>query len=331
MPEIARDQLELLVRRYLVDAGCITETAAPVARAVVQAEAEGNLVCGLFYLPVFREQLLLGKVDGKALPEILKAKDGLIVVDARHGFAHPAIELATQALKMAARKNGVSAAGITNSYNALSLAHHVIPLAEAGLIGICCSNAQETIPPGWAQDGEGQSTLDPEVGLRGSLLPFGEQKGANIGLLVEILSAVLTGSNLSISAPSFSGQDAGTPNIGQFLLAINPAHFAAEVFTNSLKELETHFGRTGLRFPGQVTGSAITQKRPKRSPSTMLFGKSFLQIWTDCHRRNSIWMSISIAPSRPYDSLKCIPIGWRHHSVVAAAELTFGSAEGSSF
>jgi len=302
MPEIAQNELESLAKRYLVAAGCLSEVAAPVAHSIVQAEAEGNTVCGLFYLPVFKEQLALKKVNGRAAPKILRSDGSSILVDAAHGFAHPAIALATEELIRATQEYGVAAAGITRSYNALSLAHHVLPLANAGLIGLCCSNApasvappggtkplfgtnpiafavpgdgcptlvvdqsasavtktslllhnsrQEDIPLGWAQDNAGQPTTDPQVGLAGSLLPFGGQKGANIGLIVEILAAALTGSSLSMQAASFSGQDTGFPNVGQFLLAFDPKHFSGGAFTSILGELEQQFQENGLRFPGR--------------------------------------------------------------------------------
>ena len=302
MPDIEIPVLEDLAWRYLMAAGSSKTAAQLVAKSIVRAEVEGNTACGLFYLTVFKQQLALKKIDGQAVPQILKKSGSSILVDAANGFAHPAIGLATEMLIKASRKNGIAAAGITRSYNALSLAHHVIPLAEAGLIGLCCSNApasvappggtkpivgtnpmafavpgeggpalvvdqsasgvtktrilmheerQEAIPEGWAQDRHGQPTLDPSIGLAGSLLPFGGQKGANIGLIVEVLSAVLTGANLSTAAPSFSGDDAGYPNVGQFLLAIDPAHFAGAAIARSMDALALEYKTSGVRLPGQ--------------------------------------------------------------------------------
>ena len=302
MPKIAKIELEQLAQRYLVKAGCLEKVAKLVAQSMVQAEFEGNTVCGLFYLPVFKEQLSLGKVDGKARPKILKNHGGSILIDAANGFAHPAINLATEVVIKAAQENGIAAAGITRSYNALSLAHHVLPLAAGGMIGICCSNAPASVAPpggkkptfgtnpmafavpgpsspalvvdqsasavtktkllmhnaehkeiplGWAQDDDGQATSDPAAGLAGSLLPFGGQKGANIGLIVEILSAVLTGANLSAHAASFSGHDIGRPGVGQFLIAIDPARFAGESFLETLEKLRQQYEDSDLRFPGK--------------------------------------------------------------------------------
>ena len=301
MPEIRTNELETLAGTYLIDAGAAPKAAAQVARAMVQAEAEGNPVCGLFYLAVFKEQMALGKVDGQAEPAVVSTAGSSVMVDAAGGFAHPAIGLATDALIPMAREQGIAAAGIARSYNALSLAHHVLPLAEEGLIGLCCSNAPasvappggtaplfgtnplafavpgldgpalvidqsasavtktailmkekagEEIPLGWAQDGTGQPTRDPAAGLAGSLSPYGGQKGANIGLMIEILAAALTGAQLSTQASSFSGQDAGNPGVGQFLLAIDPAHFSGAQFAQSLIGLAKTYEAANARLPG---------------------------------------------------------------------------------
>ena len=302
MIKLSQATLEEFAIRYLVEAGCSEKAATSVGRAIVQAEAEGNVICGLFYLPVFKEQLKLKKVDGQACPKILRNEGSSVLVDAAHGFAHPAIELATEALIEAVQENGVAAAGVTRSYNALSLAHHVLKFAREGLIGLCCSNApasvappggtrpifgtnpvafavpgkncptlvidqstslvsktklllcakrQEEIPADWAQDRDGKPTIDPAAGLAGSLLPFGGQKGSNIGLIVEILAAALTGSSLSAHAASFSGNDSGNPGVGQFILAIDPQRFDGPAFYERIETLTRVFDQSGLRFPGQ--------------------------------------------------------------------------------
>lgn len=301
MPTVSQADLTKKAIAYLEKAGASPENAACVGAAIVQAEAEGNSICGMFYLPVFREQIGCGKVDGQAEPEFINHTGGSTVVDAKFGFAHPAIELATAQVIDDARRLGIAAASITNSTNCLSMAHHVLPLAQAGLIGLCTSNAPATVAPpggtkpvmgtnplgfavpgadgpkllidqsssavtftaivmrdqagesmpeGWAQDANGQPTTDPATGLAGTMLPFGGQKGANIGLIVEILSAVLTNSNMSTQTSAFMGTDGGPAGIGQFLLAIDPAKFGGTGYFERLAGLETAFEDGGLRFPG---------------------------------------------------------------------------------
>jgi LDH2 family malate/lactate/ureidoglycolate dehydrogenase len=59
---------------------------------------------------------------------------------------------------------------------------------------------EKKLNPGWAIDSEGHETLDPQVALKGALLPLGGfgvegggHKGYGLGLLVDILCGVLSG------------------------------------------------------------------------------------------------------------------------------------------
>ena len=77
MPVLDQASIEQFAVQYLVEAGTPPENAAPVARAVAQAEAEGNVVCGLFYLLQFKEQIGAKKVDALILEtDQLHSQDG---------------------------------------------------------------------------------------------------------------------------------------------------------------------------------------------------------------------------------------------------------------
>jgi (2R)-3-sulfolactate dehydrogenase (NADP+) len=79
---------------------------------------------------------------------------------------------------------------------------------------------QTTIPQGWAIDRAGRPTADAAAALAGSLLPFGGYKGANIALLVEILSAGLSQASWSLDAPSFTSGDK-CPDAGLTVIAVS--------------------------------------------------------------------------------------------------------------
>jgi len=77
----------------------------------------------------------------------------------------------------------------------------------------------EPLPDGWAIDKYGDPTNDAAAALEGALLPFGSYKGANIALLVELLS-MMSGAKSSLeAAPYQSGQ--GRPDIGVCIFAID--------------------------------------------------------------------------------------------------------------
>lgn len=108
----------------------------------------------------------------------------------------------------------------------------------------------EAIPEGWAQDRAGNAVTDAAAGLEGSLLPAGGQKGANIALLIELLAAALTGSQLSVQASSFGDNEGGPPSVGQFFIAIDPGHFAGQEFARLTSELASAFDMARVRMPG---------------------------------------------------------------------------------
>src|SRR3546814_21119044 len=55
----------------------------------------------------------------------------------------------------------------------------------------------EPIPEGWALDRDGNPTTDPQAAMGGTMVPMGDAKGAQLVMMVEILSAALTASNRS--------------------------------------------------------------------------------------------------------------------------------------
>lgn len=109
----------------------------------------------------------------------------------------------------------------------------------------------EPIDPTWALDFDGSPTTDAERALRGSMLPAGGQKGFGIGLMVEILAAALSGSNLSRDASPFSGTAGGPPGTGQCFIALDPSGFSGAIFDQSLRRLAASItDQPGARLPG---------------------------------------------------------------------------------
>ncbi|MEC8199648.1 MAG: Ldh family oxidoreductase [Pseudomonadota bacterium] len=111
-----------------------------------------------------------------------------------------------------------------------------------------------SIPKGWALDKDGNDTTDPAAALEGVQLPFGGHKGNAIMIMVELLSAGLTGGNFCFDAQeqvdAFGGHDAGPSNAGQIFILIDPKGFH-ETFSDRVEAL---FGKIlaqeGTRIPG---------------------------------------------------------------------------------
>ncbi len=93
------------------------------------------------------------------------------------------------------------------------------------------ARAGHELKPGMGVDRDGHPTTDPKAVLDGgALLPFGGHKGNSIALMVEILSAALTGGYFSGEFDWSGHEGAQTPFTGQFFVVIDPARGGNDAF-----------------------------------------------------------------------------------------------------
>ena len=147
MTRLALAEAEALVADALGRAGTGAAQAASVARALVAAEASGQGGHGLRRVATYAAQARAGKVDGRAVPEACAARPAVLRIDARHGFAFPAFDLALERLLAMARASGVAAAAIRRSHHAGVLGLTVERFAEAGLAALMVANAPGAMAP----------------------------------------------------------------------------------------------------------------------------------------------------------------------------------------
>lgn len=147
MPIMTLDAITALTTQALMGAGASQANAASVAQSTMRAERDGIRSHGLMYVPIYAEHVQCGKVDGQAISVVNQSRPSAITVDAKTGFAHPAIDAGWQALTQSARHNGIAAMTIYHSYNCGVLGHHAERLAEEGLIGLCFTHAPASIAP----------------------------------------------------------------------------------------------------------------------------------------------------------------------------------------
>ena len=140
-------EIEAMAFEFLLAANVTADVARSVARSIRRAEADGFRSHGLARLVTYGRHARIGKVDGHAIPELSKIGPASIRVNARCGFAHPAIELGIAELERLARETGVAVLAVTNSYNCGVLGHHVEEIAEAGFVGLGFVNAPPSIAP----------------------------------------------------------------------------------------------------------------------------------------------------------------------------------------
>jgi delta1-piperideine-2-carboxylate reductase len=108
------------------------------------------------------------------------------------------------------------------------------------------------LPPGMGVDRAGEPTEDPKAILDGgALLPFGGYKGSALSMMVELLSAALTGGNFSFEFDMSTKPGAQTPWTGQTIIVIDPDKGSGQAFAQRSEELVRQMHGVGQqRMPG---------------------------------------------------------------------------------
>lgn len=108
------------------------------------------------------------------------------------------------------------------------------------------------LPEGIGLDPDGKPTTDPNMVIKSNAqLPFGGHKGSMIALMVEILSAALTGARFGFEDGSAAFPGAQTSNAGQTIIVIDPKRSAGDGFPQRAGQLFALLAENGeARLPG---------------------------------------------------------------------------------
>lgn len=117
---------------------------------------------------------------------------------------------------------------------------------------LAASKAGIKIPEGWALGPDGQSITDPDLALKGTMLPIGDAKGAALALVFEILAVALTGAKFGYEASSFFEAEGENPGVGQVVFAFATDGIREEgIFADRLEALLSLVtSEEGVRLPG---------------------------------------------------------------------------------
>ncbi len=129
------------------------ENANGVADALVAAEIDELGGHGLSRLPSYCAQALSGKVKGAVVPVVSQVGTAAIHIDAKGGFAYPAMDLAIKKLVEITPETGIAVAAVNHSHHCGAAGYHVEKLAEKGLVGLLFANTPEAIAPWGGQKG----------------------------------------------------------------------------------------------------------------------------------------------------------------------------------
>jgi (2R)-3-sulfolactate dehydrogenase (NADP+) len=139
-------QVQALVSAELQRAGANPAMAESTARALVLAEAQGLGSHGLSRVVQYATHLRNGRVDGAAQPVVHHRKGAALVIDAQHGLAFAACELAVAEAVAAAREHGVAFVGVVRSHHAGVIVDHLRTAAAAGMVGLGFANSPSAMP-----------------------------------------------------------------------------------------------------------------------------------------------------------------------------------------
>ncbi len=136
-----------LIFDALTGAGTSAGNAGYFSDAILDTELSGLAGHGFYWLQFYCQHAKSGKVDGRARAMVKRLTPVALRVDARQGFAHPAIEQGFAKLIPAALKHGIAGMAVYNSYNCATLGYHTGYLAKRGLVAFGFTNAPPTIAP----------------------------------------------------------------------------------------------------------------------------------------------------------------------------------------
>jgi LDH2 family malate/lactate/ureidoglycolate dehydrogenase len=118
---------------------------------------------------------------------------------------------------------------------------------------------RKKISRGVALDEKGNDTVDPEKVIMGSLLPMAGFKGYSLGLMVEILSGVLTGSAISNEIGSVWRDFTKSNRVGHLFMVIDIASLVPlEIYYERIADLIGYIMKcnkkdaAALRLPGEA-------------------------------------------------------------------------------
>lgn len=211
---VALDDIETISRQALVKHGAAEWIAEHVAHAVRTAEANGNLICGLYYLESYCIQLVSGRVDGNVEPLITKPRSAIVQADARMGFAQPAFARGLpEALKML-KDSGTCSLAVCHSHTCTSLGYFTEQIAEAGAIGIGFTNASAVVsPPGGSKAVLGTNPMAMAIPAKDGGVSFQFDQSTSAVALGKITQAAAAGESIPLGwAVDESGAPTTDPN-----------------------------------------------------------------------------------------------------------------------
>lgn len=307
------DSLRALLAALLEAGGADAGDAQTVADVLVWADERERFPQGSVWIEPFLARLAVGTVRSPAPMEVRHTAAATALVDAADGFGHVAGRLAADVAVEKARAVGVGVVAVVDSTHFGAAGHYAARVAEAGLIGVACTNAypkvaahggakaalgtnpiafsvpvagddcvigdlstgalagsrvrdaidnDRPLPEGMALDAAGRPTTDPrDLEQGGVMLPAAGPKGFALGLMVELLTAVLAGGAVAAETGSMF-EPTSRVRVSHTVVALAPFDdgFASRA-ADLLDGIRGADGAAAVRIPGSDRERAAARSR----------------------------------------------------------------------
>lgn len=141
------DALKSLLKDIFLKNDTSDANADILAENCASCERDGALSHGIFRIPGYVASLNTGWVDGKAEPQVSKVGSSFIRIDAKNGFAQPALAAAKDQIAEAIKEAGIVVVATRNSHHFSALWPDVEPYARKGLMAITFVNGLANVVP----------------------------------------------------------------------------------------------------------------------------------------------------------------------------------------
>ena len=140
-------EIHNLANIILMDKGFSDEQAGAIADTITAAERDGCLSHGLFRIPFYVKASLGEHADPRAVPSVSVTESAVVHVDSHGGFCPLALQVGEPLLVDKARKHGIAALAIHDTYNIAALWPEAERLATQGLVAFAFTAANSFVAP----------------------------------------------------------------------------------------------------------------------------------------------------------------------------------------
>lgn len=145
---ISFERLVIRIEHLLSEAGASPVVARTLAENCAGCERDGAFSHGIFRVLGYLESLRVEHVDGSAEAVVERVSPSYLRVDARNGFAQPALAAAEPAIAEAVAATGVAVVAMRGSHHFSALWPDLEPFANAGFVALTMvAGGQPSVSP----------------------------------------------------------------------------------------------------------------------------------------------------------------------------------------